>query len=302
MRKSDFRKTEEADLELKKRVDAREWDFSQVPSKEEQACCYYEYARESSWLMDRVDNPPEIKPSEFDSITKKFVDPTPKAESLLRKKLENSLLIYALPGIRNFVKGQPLETQRSFDGRPWLAHEHKWREEFCQNVIKYKDKLSFGRLLDKTPDRAFGVGIALPFPWVRWEKEHEKRIFDQDTGLEVLLVTVDWDNFTNDEIFEQFRKWCKSDEGRPKGVGLKTRQGKRMDAWRKKLDRLALMRLRHHYSLEELPSVLPEAWRDAVKFNDSPEIERERKAALRTLFELFSFLPQDTKPINWSKV
>ena len=42
-------------------------------------------------------------------------------------------------------------------------------------------------------------------------------------------------------------------------------------------------------------------WGSMEKFTDNTEAERERNAAGRTLFELYSFLPPDTKPLNWPK-
>lgn len=283
-------------MQLNKRVDAQEWDFTKVPREEEHACCYYEYARESSWIMEEIDNTHVVERYGFGQR------PPPNKEAVRRDKLKNSLLTYALPPVRLIMDGKPVGRQKSFDGRPWLKQEQEWRQEFCQNVEKYKDRLGFARILKKTPDRAFCVGIALPFPWQRWEEEHETRILDRDTGLEVLLVTVDWGNFKDSEIIKQFRIWLKSKEGRPKDVGLRTGQGKRTDAWRKELERLAVLRLRHHYSLEEMTPLLPNDWKSKDKFTDNTEVERERKAAWQTLFELFPFLSENTKPINWSKV
>ena len=285
-----FQKNENKIVQLKKRVDVREWDFSKVSREEEQACCYYEYARESSWLMEKMDNPPPVAR-----------DPLPEAETRQRDIIENHLLTYALPPFRRIIDGHPVGRQNNFDGRPWLAQEHEWRMQFCRNMENYTDRLAYARILEKSPDRAFGVGISTHFPWQRWEKEHKKRILDRDTGLEVILVTVDWNNFKDSEIIEHFRKWLKSKEGRPKDVGLRSGKGKRTDAWRKKLERLALLRLRHHYSVEEMAFLLPEAW-DKEKFTDTFEIDRERQNARQTLFELFPILPKDTEPLNWSRV
>jgi hypothetical protein len=294
MRKSDIQKYEERVVQLKKRVDAQEWDFTKVPREEEHACCYYEYARESSWIMEEVDKPVEVVRHGW----RAFERPPPNKEAVRRDKLSKSLLTYALPPVRP-ICGKPVGRQKIFDGRPWLKQEPEWRQEFCQNVEKYKDRLGFARILKKTPDRAFCVGIALPFPWQRWEEEHEKRILDRDTGLEVLLVTVDWGNFKDSEIIKQFRIWLKSKEGRPKDVGLRTGQGKRTDAWRKKLERLAVLRLRRHYTLDEMAPLLPKEWYGDM-FADNTEAERGREAARKTLFELYPFLPKKTKPINWS--
>jgi hypothetical protein len=238
--------------------------------------------------MEEIDNPHVVE--RYGSGQR----PPPDKEAVRRDKLKNSLLTYALPpsGI--------IGRKKNFDRRPWLAQEQKWREWFCRKLIEHQDGLGYGRILKKTPDRAFHVGISRHFPFER-STEERQRICDQDTGLEVLLVTIDWGNFRDSEIIKHFRKWLKSEVGRPKGVGSKTMQGKRSDAWRKKLERLALLRLRHHYSLYEMTPLLPVEWESKDKFIDITEVERERKGARKTLFELFPFLPADTEPLNWSR-
>ncbi len=291
MRNSDYQKYDKRVVQHRKRVDRQEWDFTKVPPEEEQGCCIYEYARESKWIMEEVDNPAEEVLHGC---------PQPDKEAIRKNKLAGSLLIYALPPVRHINEvGQLVGRQKSFDGRPWLAQEPKWRQEYCQKMEKYKDRVDYARILEKKPDQAFCLGIRLPFPWRRWEKEHKIRILDQETGLEAMVMTVDWRNFKDSEIIKQFRKWLKSKDGRPKDLGLRTGQGKRTDAWRKKLERLAILRLRHYYPVDEMSELLPDAW-VAGKFTDIVEIERERKAARRTLLELFPFLPEDTKPVNWA--
>lgn len=171
MRKFGFSKKQGLVDQLKTRVNVLEWDFTQVPHQEEQACCYYEYARESSWLMEQMDNP----------------------SAVVGRKFENSLLTYALPPSRHVIDGQMVGRQKNFDGRPWLAQEPDWRQTFYLGLETNKNGLGYARILRKTPDRAFGVGITPHFPWQRWEDEHKKRLLDLDTGLEVILVTVDWE-------------------------------------------------------------------------------------------------------------
>jgi hypothetical protein len=302
MRKNVIQENDQRVAHLRQRLDVREWDFSQVPPAEEHACCYYEYARESDWLMTEVDAPVE-QPARADE---------PGSN---RAKLLKSLLIFILPPVRRIIGGRPgkkdrpVGRQKSFDGRPWLAQEPEWRQEFVQNLNHYKDRYhhSYGIIQKKSLDRAISVGIALPFPWRRWVDNHApgepdqvKRMLDGDTGLEVLLLTIDWDNFTDADIIERFQHWVKN-EGRPKGVGVRSTKGQRTDAWRKKLERLALLRLRHHYTLDELAVLLPEAWASLDKFTDPTEFERERKITRQTLFDLFPFLPADAQPIHWPK-
>ena len=261
---------------VEEKVDRREWDFSLVPAKEERACCFYEYAREAApYILKQL--------RAADSWNK---------EDIESKRFRNSPLIYALPPTA------PKLLPKLFKA-PWLAKDAKWRALFCEQLSAHWEGLSYARAIGKTDIQAFDIGILQFFPWQRWTEQHT-RLLDKETGLELLLVTIDWNNFNDAEIIKEFTRWIKSKRGRPLGAGLRHSKGKRTDTWRKKLERLAVLRLRHYYSLEDMASLLPEAWQDRSKFLDEREIRRERKAAQQTLLELFPFLPENTRPKSFS--
>lgn len=258
---------------ITKKVNRHEWDFSVILREEEQrASCFYEYGRESAYIVTRLDESRAFNEADAQE-----------------RALRNNPLLCALPCRR--------VGDKYFDG-PWLAKPPKWRASFCRNLAEHWEGLSYARLLQATGDYAFHVGISAHFPWQRWTERHT-RLLDRRTGLELLLVTIDWGNFDDTKLIRQFSKWIKSPQGRPK-VGLRDTKGKRRDAWRKKLERLAVLRLRHYYTLEEISGLLPEVWMDKDKFSDEREVRRERKAAQQTLLELFPFLPKNTKPRSWS--
>jgi len=255
---------------IEEKVDRREWDFSGLPQHEERACCFYEYGRESKYIITESQRP---------------INALDEPDSQ-KRGLRNSPLVFALPpnGVIDI---------------PWLAKDAKWRKAFCKQLADNWEGLSYARVIEKTPELAYVVGVLAHFPWQKWTERHT-RLLDGETGLELLLVTIDWNNFKNSEIIDRFAKWINSKEGRPPGVGLAHTKGKRTDAWRKKLERLAILRLRHYYSIDEMAMILPESWQDKTKFVDERDIRRERNAARKTLLELFPFLNQSTQPLSWS--
>ena len=128
----------------------------------------------------------------------------------------------------------------------------------------------------------------------------EMRRLDQKSGLETLLVTVNWKDFTDGEIVADFAKWLQSDAGRPEGVGQRDAKGKNKEiTWQASLERLAILHLLHHYSFPEIEPLLPDSWFDMEKFQPSSEARRERRAVRRTLLELYPFLPIETTPRSW---
>lgn len=109
-------------------------------------------------------------------------------------------------------------------------------------------------------------------------------------------MTINWANFDNKEILQQFEHWLK--DARPKNIGVRSKQGRKKDEWRKHLEKLAILRLRHHYDFNEIPSLLPKRW-TGNKFFDRNEMNRACTAAHKTLLSLYPFLPKQTKPLSW---
>jgi len=254
---------------FKTRVAPEEWDFTRVPSEEYEACCYYEYGRESTFVVQHLENLPHHSCND-----PRWAD------------LRNNLLTYSLPPCR--IGTQSLN-------EPWLLKSQDWRTKFCQQLAKHRNGLKFARILERTPDRAFALGIAPPFPVHSWSSE-QKRDLDKRTGLEVLIVTIDWSNFEDAEILKEFRRWLKT--ARPKNIGLRSRRGKKTSMWRKHLEKLAVLRLRHYYPFGEIENVLPGPW-NGDKFQDKSEMSRTCKEALSAFHELFPFLDEDDRPVSW---
>jgi hypothetical protein len=286
------------------RLDPTEWDFSGVPAKESCACCYFEWARESSYIIKELDSPAgDLSRNEPD---------------VQRDLLKNSPLVYALPPRQaGFLPKSNLSAadqkrmkellsqageglrfgERYFD-EPWLKKAAEWRAEFCRNLEAALKRLSFARILKKKDFPGFQLGMSTFFNHKLWTGK-AMRCLDPRLGLETLLVTINWHDFDDAELKRDFAAWIKT--ARPENVGQNDAKGKNKNkTWQAYLERLALLRLRHHYTFEGIAFLeLPESWRDKDKFTSSSEAGRERRAALQTLFTLYPFLPKPTRPRSW---
>src|ERR1035441_3263474 len=121
-----------------------------------------------------------------------------------RKRLRNCHLVHALPG----------KNPGGIFERPWLAKSPEWRAEFCSRLKLCWDGLSFARSLDKMAYSGFHLGMSVFFKQEIWT-ENDIRRLDPGCGLETLLVTVNWSDFTDKEIIADFTKWLQSTDGRP---------------------------------------------------------------------------------------
>jgi hypothetical protein len=256
----------------KVRVAREEWDFSRVPKNEARACCFYEYARESTYVMQNLENPPP-----YDQIDERG-----------QQLLKNPLTI-ALPPTRAHARRGPGETQKF--NKPWLLRDPSWRAWFCRELPDHWDGV-----LEKTQTHSFQVLRAEPC--IRWTGE-DIRGLDRKTGLEVLFVIIDWAAFDDGEIGAQFKKWLK--KGRPKAVGLHSKKGTgKANEWQMHLEKLAILRLRHHYLVDEFSFHIPAKW-NRDKFVDVSEINRACNAARKQLHDLFPFLQKNAQPLSWKR-
>lgn len=267
------------------RIDRKEWDFSAVPREEERACCYFEWARESDYIVEELDCPV----SGF-NVTQE------NQKDRLRLMLDNSRITNALPG-----RGL---TEKYFD-RPWQAKRQEWRADFCQKLERCWNGVNFAPGLNKNGVGGFHLGMSPFFNSQLWTNK-DLRCLDPDTGMETLLVTINWRDFTDNDIIHDFKKWIKTKEnknhlkgGRPEAIGVRSTAGKKKNEWGKKLERLAVLRLQHYYPFDEIQTLVPEAWMDNGKFLSSSEMHRERKLTKQTLLELFPFLDRRTVPRSW---
>jgi len=117
-------------------------------------------------------------------------------------------------------------------------------------------------------------------------------------GTEVSVVEIDWTHFTNKEIGEWVAKQRPPSIPEPKDRG-----GHKRGDWRAMLERLGLLRLRNHYTVEKtlatIAAYLTPAQRKKVKFVEPGECNREANIAVKDFHELFPFLAPTEMPHSW---
>lgn len=298
-----------------------DWNFDKVPDSELVACCYWEYARDSAFIrsvrqrcldpkwremvnselwefcghdIERIQSigyesevilqgfffaPNELHDNRHPNappITGQFPDPWQKfseEERIYRAHIGNDIVRVPLVP---FKRGQ--------------AHDAKDINDFLQLRRRQRDAEN-NRVRSQYPDKneqdlisAGKLKIPEIVPSAFWV-----------SGMEVTVVSIQWAQFTNDEIANYFRRWVKAN--RPAEIPVPSEQGHRLVNARVNLERLAVMRLLHRCQLAELKTTCPEAWERYHTPNRRWRNDVEKaKAHFRILFP---FLPKNELPRSW---
>jgi len=250
-----------------KKLIEHDWNFipDRVPDDEVVACCYWEYARESKFILE---------------VTKLM------AELRDGKRLYNSLgagpkgLLEQLDNICERPDADPNHFYRCPPfPQPWqsLDKANKPPRMLIISAVEYAFQAIDSRL-----------------PWRRFQHQTERRVINHD--IETLLVTINWGAGSDAEIKKSFNKWL--DKNRPSHIPEPSERGHKPVDWRARLERLGLLRLRHNYSFDEakpLLKMLPQT----TKTTDSSECNRQAKNAVDDFHALVPFLDSSAMPISW---
>ncbi len=111
--------------------------------------------------------------------------------------------------------------------------------------------------------------------------------------MEVLLVEIEWGDFTNEQLVQQFAEWLK--ENNPPGISRPDKRGQKKISDRVKLERLGILRLLNRFKLSELRTTCAAAWK---LYNTGNRRWRKDASMARIHFrELFPFLPEKEIPL-----
>jgi len=262
-----------------------EWNFDRVPDNELVACCYWEYARESefvvglrkrSWdhwrplyLKDKWWNEPE-DPKLYADLEKVRSIGYP-AEVFVRGI--SCPPDGVLPDSPPLKPGEVHKATGSFP-KPWQAltpEERRYRSHIGTDVERIP-LLPFERgiSLDAQDIREWVKGQQAKADLERERVRRENPKLNEETllrmgklrfphiqpslfyggGKEVTVVKIDWGSFTNDEIVNYFRRWVKAN--RPTCYPVPSRKGHKPKDWRAHLTRLAVMRLLSRFTALDL--------------------------------------------------
>jgi hypothetical protein len=291
-----------------------DWNFDTVPDNELALCCLWEYARESAFIR-KIRN--ESKGRSVEAVRMKlpakeyieFVERDFKKawNVLLRSAIFFQEGIYGFEGDENFVSPFP---------RPWQSLSQYEQSLLLENFRVDANKIigfpgfrrsNPGRLValtkkfkPKSLDEVFGENGRNGKDGIRnyFHSGHKLRSVCPNYilgGLEVLLVEIDWAGFTNEQLVEEFAGWLK--ENNPPDISRPDQRGRSRISERIKLERLAIMRLLHTFTLAELRTTCPSAWKHYNSRNR--RWCKDLEMAFAHFRELFPFVPQDEFPSSW---
>jgi hypothetical protein len=304
-----------------------DWDFSGVPDSELFGCCYWEYARESAFIRDvrqrclesrrttaRRDEQLHVDCQRLESIgyiSEVFLRGCSLEPGVIYQGKDDTAANYCHSGAPPITGSFPDAWQSLSPGerayRARLAnygrgivavpiergHGHEAEDIAKFYRSKWNEILSvFYEVQRQNPGKSESQlcdeGKLPPFeeipPSLFWE-----------SGREVTVLRIAWANYTNDEIANYFRRWVKAH--RPKEIPVPSNQGRKRISDRVKLERLAIMRLLHPFTVAELRTVCPDAWKCYDTSNRRWRTDVNKAHA--HFRALFPFLAKDEFPRSW---
>ena len=311
---------------IEEELSPTEWNSEQVADDELVASCYWEYARESAFILD-------VKRRCIDSQCQRMMNG--EVWAYWGKDLERIQFI-GYPAevfLRGFTIGPDVERRSKHpedpECRPSEAPLTGGIFPFPWQSLSEKERKARSRIgSDRTriPLVPFGRG---PSFFARWIGEHcdrqrattfakqasvkaanpdltESQLHQRKmlksprvrpslctVGGEIGVFEIEWGHFTDDEIVNYFRKWARAN--RPARYPAPNGQGHKPRDWRVALERLGMMRLLHQLRLRDMPLANAAAW----KLYGKREWYKERKRAGEMFRRLFPFLGKEDRPLSW---
>lgn len=310
-----------------------DWNFDKVPDDEIEVCCYWEYARESDFILTTY--------PESEHIQERIEPCDPRNIAAKRhfiiwqalKKVQSAVgqvagLFYTL----NSPFPQPWQSLTTECKRPLLeaasqSYEipaFRWSSSYhvlalaADQIMFELQQLPKPPPMPTAPDliKRLLARMELPSPadlldmnamdwdamnwdavekfWWENKPRTERPSWPVAPGEERLLVEIDWGRFTNEQIIECFRKWVRVH--RPKDVPRPT--GKGHERGRNKTSdwRAALNRLGIMRALHYYSFADPR-FPEPLKDCGEKTCYAARKKAEEKFRELFPF--EQEKPIHW---
>ena len=277
-----------------------EWNFDQVTAEELKTCCLWEYGRESYtfaitsiWHLEMFARSSRgtMLPSSsnakiesfleafwncdegyiplYDAIRREGGPEAPAWQQLpadYRTKLTGLAGIHSINGPLQPAKLHELETLWNFNLITWEPVRNRPGYDPGDDSMAYDDS----RPQISKPGH-----------------------LGQPHGSTVVAFSVDFRQFGNRQICDDFMHWLKAN--RPQDCPEPSTRGHKQRDLRVALDRLGMMRLLHRFTLREMPKHQPKA----AKAFDGYEWYKERKRAGKTFNAFFPFLPKNEKPLSW---
>ena len=279
-----------------------DWNFDDVPSSELVACCYWEYARESAFFRDLRRRCAEaVIQGKTDWDVYGFLG----AEfNRLEQIHPYELVIFdgffgRMPFPAAWLDLHEPDRKRRADielDRP-LAFQRRGSATTAELLLEQARKhvKEYRAAEDKLHREYPGYGGGTLRRMGKWPEFKENCSVLWDEGTEATIVEIGWEHHTNDQIVDAFRKWVKAN--RPKDMPKPNKQGHKDISHRVDLERLAIMRLLHRFTLTQLRQKCQPAWK---RYNTpNRRWQRDAQKARARFHSLFPFLPATENPLSW---
>lgn len=285
--------------------DPHNWDFSEVSTGELEACCWWEYARESKFIREvkrRCEDPKAMEMT--NSQLWKYCGNDIERIQSIGFPSEVFLRGFFFPPGPPRGKRHPHAPPISGNFPcPWqsLSKEERTCRSHIQNDIEQC------RLVPVRMGHWSTAKEIVRYCQSVADRQQSKLAVSKETRLdpirpgvfwgvpESLIVEIAWEHFTNDEIATYFRKWIK--HARPATVPEPDRRGHKRISDRVSLERLAILRLLKRYRPSQIRELCPAAWKRYG--NPNRRWLSDAKTARDTFRKLFPLLPPNEVPLSW---
>lgn len=278
-------------------ISALEWNFDNVPTDELVACCYWEYARESAFLLDfkkRFDawdgggRCPELLAKGINRIEQAPTQVFLRLKEMLAHKLFPVPWRELSEECRHELAGLDFSLPPAFTLSASTTEAEFLLEEAHKRVRE------FNAAEEKLHHEYPGVGGGTLRRTGKWPKYNNRCSVIWNDGTEATIVQIAWEHYTNEQIIEGFRHWIGTN--RPKDLPQPNKQGHKHISNRVALERLGILRLLHSFRIADLPKRNPAAWKRYNSVN-----RRWRKDAQKAVAELYRRYPflKNEHPLSW---
>lgn len=268
------------------------WDFTGLPPEEQEACCRWEYARESAFIRDLQQRyaDPAWKQPPLDGNDKrdaakycKRVKTFAICLELLRQRgvLESRLAAELTRPLVNKKTGE----KQCFP-RPWLSLTDAERKARIVPPAATVPAFERGSYVDAT--HISEQAEAAPFTGDGWKIADSSYL---SAGAEVGVFRIGWGQWTDPEIKRAFARWI--DKHRPQQFRKPTGRPRNSIDPAAALRCLAIMRVLHSHTLTDL------SYKFAKVNTTKPKRDLERG---RDYFQRLSPIGRDEVPLSWQKL
>jgi hypothetical protein len=292
------------------RKDPHNWNFYDVPTEQRSICCFWEYARESASLRKAV----ALAKTAFANVG--IAKPETAEREAFRVKVNEAYALLVKTGF-----DLPFWVRLPFP-KPWLSVDKVERSKWAHvrreipNPVKhppfqvtgdgfiiaalnglaheaYKTNMAVLAKAESDPDINTTEALAECFD------PHPVSLLG--TCVQSFVAQINWRDYTKREIKNAIWKWIEAN--RPPTIPDPSGRGHNpMEECRASLERLALLRLRSCYTLDETLAILakrPKEQRQTSKFVNPGECNREAEKAVADFHELLHFLDPTDMPRSW---